>query len=76
MLLLAPLQLRHQLRVLQSRLAGLASVAASSSVYAAGTASVGLLLPVAHAHVGRSLHVVALLSRPAVSLAHSLLIHT
>lgn len=70
--LLPPLQLCHQLRVLQGRLARLA---ASVSAGADGAASVGLLLPVTHAHVRRGLHVVTLLPRRAVSLAHSLLIH-
>ena len=74
--LLPPLQLRHQLRVLQGRLARLVGVAAASCCVPAGAASVGLLLPVTHAHVRRCLHVVTLLSRSTVSLAHSLLIHT
>ena len=74
-MLLSSLQLRHQLGVLQCRLARLTGIAASSSV-SARAASVGLLLPVTHAHVWRSLHVVALLSWSAVALAHSLLIHT
>ena len=78
LLLLPPLQLRHQLRVLQGRLARLirvAAAAAPSSVTPAAGASpaAGLLLPVPHVDVG-GLHVVALLSRAAVSLAHSLLL--